>query len=115
METKDFSLAPFLHPPAIVHRSIVICVPRDWLQTTCSVTATSWIYCKSTVILQQMMRKTEIYCSIGISLDLSKAFDMVNHDILFDKLKHDGIHGFGVRKGQKLFLGQETNFQLQHS
>ena len=33
-KTKDFSLAPFVRPPAIVHCSIVICVPRDWLQTT---------------------------------------------------------------------------------
>ena len=26
----------FIRPPAIVHCSIVICVPRDWLQTTYS-------------------------------------------------------------------------------
>ena len=32
--TKDFSLAPFVRPPAIVHCSIVICVPSDWLLTT---------------------------------------------------------------------------------
>lgn len=43
------------------------------------------------------MRKTEIYCSIGVFLDLLKVFDMVNHD----KLEHDGIRGFGVRMGQQ--------------
>ena len=39
-KTKDFSLAPFDRPPTIVHCRNVICVPRDWLQTTyCSETS----------------------------------------------------------------------------
>ena len=33
-ENKRFLISSFFFPPAIVHCSIVIYVPRDWLQTT---------------------------------------------------------------------------------
>ena len=33
-KTIDLSLAPFVRPPAFVRFTIVICVSRDWLQTT---------------------------------------------------------------------------------
>ena len=33
-KTKDLSLAPFVCPPVIVHCSILICISRDWLQTS---------------------------------------------------------------------------------
>ena len=41
-------------------------------------------------ILQQMNNK---HLTVGVFIDLSKAFDTINHDILLDKISHYGIRG----------------------
>jgi hypothetical protein len=47
--------------------------------------------------------------SIGIFLDLSKAFDLVNHDILLRKMARMGITGGCIKMVSVIFRKQGTN------
>lgn len=51
------------------------------------------------------------YC-IGIFLDIMKAFDSVNWDILFSKLEHYGIRGTALEFVKSYFLNRTQNVQI---
>ena len=63
------------------------------------------------IIITEKIRRAidneEITC--GVFLDLQKAFDTVDHEILLPKLEHYGIHGVPL-KWFKTFLTQQYQY-----
>jgi hypothetical protein len=52
--------------------------------------------------------------SIGIFLDLSKAFDLVNHDILLRKMERMGISGVALKWFQSYLDNREQKVEVTH-
>ena len=58
------------------------------------------------------MAKQFLKKSVLVFLDIKKAFDIVDHDILLKKLKHFGVDAY-VIKWFKSYLQNRMQFRLQ--
>ena len=52
--------------------------------------------------------------TIGVFIDLRKAFDTINHDILIDKLEHYGVRGTANKWIMNCLNGRQQNVQIDN-
>jgi hypothetical protein len=70
----------------------------------------------TSLVLLQLYEKISLVIernqfTIGIFLDLSKAFDRVNHNILFAKIQHYGIRGKALHWFRSYFSNRQQFVQ----
>ena len=53
--------------------------------------------------------------TIGVFIDLKKAFDTINHGILMDKLEHCGVRGTANKWIMTYLNGRQQNVQIDNA
>ncbi len=63
--------------------------------------------------ISEAIDKREV--AVGVFLDLSKAFDTVNHNILFEKLEYYGVRGIALSWIKSYFSNRKQFVQFNNS
>ena len=63
--------------------------------------------------ISEAIDKKEV--AVGVFLDLSKAFDTVNHDIFFQKLEHYGVRGIVLSVIKSYFSDRQQFVQFNNA
>jgi hypothetical protein len=64
--------------------------------------------------IYKSLDEREILVGIGLFLDLSKAFDLVNHDILLRKMARMGIQGVALKWFQTYLEKREQKVEITY-